>query len=109
VYVASSKKVRKLKEVTSTAAEMATNDFDPLCGPADSAYGPVGGLITCYHYLNALGTEMCEGSTIPRQLCSSGGSHVTALSYLTDEDVRSHWYVHMLYFSTPALEITLLS
>jgi hypothetical protein len=73
-----------------------TPDGDPLyfpgkCGPADGAYGPVGGIVACYNYLRTIGEKMCETtSSAVKEVCRSGGSHVTVIGWPMGRVSRSH-------------------
>ncbi|KAF1359159.1 hypothetical protein EJ07DRAFT_91482, partial [Lizonia empirigonia] len=62
-------------------AEMSVM-FDSRCGPSDSAYTNVNGLIACYNYLNNLDTTNCgvPGSAQVIEFCRSGDAHATGQS-----------------------------
>jgi hypothetical protein len=70
--------------------------FDPRCGPSEAAYGNVNEIISCFHYLNNLGTTTCAvgGNFQVVEMCRSGNSHVAGQS-MTGGPSSSWWYVNV--------------
>ncbi|KAM3511614.1 hypothetical protein MY11210_004768 [Beauveria gryllotalpidicola] len=50
--------------------------YNPVCGPQDSRYTNVNGIIACYHYLNNLGTQDCKIDRETSHFCYAGDATV---------------------------------
>ncbi|KAF2855638.1 hypothetical protein T440DRAFT_513742 [Plenodomus tracheiphilus IPT5] len=57
-------------------------NFVPRCGPSESAYANVNGVIACYNYLKRIGQTRCpaSGNAAVSHFCYAGDAEVSAQS-----------------------------
>ncbi|OAA71187.1 hypothetical protein ISF_01738 [Cordyceps fumosorosea ARSEF 2679] len=51
-------------------------NFNPICGPNESRYTNVNGLVACFHYLQKLGTQQCKVPSEHSVFCRAGDAVV---------------------------------
>lgn len=77
--------------------------YENHCGPDDSYYGPVNGVIACYNYLYSLPRDWaCVSSSSYNNkvtYCSTGGSKIVGITWVEGTAQSNPWYVQIFNYN----------